>query len=87
MVFQMLPNIEYVDLSENKGLHSKKLHSAFLGMQNSALTVIHLTKLRLNTLFPDFFLYLSNTSLERVFFVNNIITGNIADVMSILLLI
>ncbi|XP_052719286.1 uncharacterized protein LOC128191234 [Crassostrea angulata] len=83
MAFQMLPNLQFLDLSENKGLHSSnKLHSAFLGLQNSALTEIRLTKLRLNNLFEDFFLYLRNTSLERVFFDDNIITSNIGDVMS-----
>nr|XP_011444469.1 toll-like receptor 1 [Crassostrea gigas] len=83
MAFQMLPNLQFLDLSENKGLHSsKKLHSAFLGLQNSALTEIRLTKLRLNNLFEDFFLYLRNTSLERVFFDDNVIISNIGDVIS-----
>lgn len=43
MAFQMLPNLQFLDLSENKGLHSsKKLHSAFLGLQRNPLNKITL---------------------------------------------
>ncbi|XP_011444468.3 toll-like receptor 13 [Magallana gigas] len=82
LTFQMLPHLQYLDLSENKALHSKKLHKAFFGLRNGSLREIRLTNMRLNTLFEDFFLYLSNTSLERVYFDDNIIISNIGDVMS-----
>nr|XP_034302016.1 toll-like receptor 1 [Crassostrea gigas] len=80
LAFRMLPHLQYLDLSENKGLHS--VTKSFLGLENNTLREIRLTNMDLEALSIDFFKYLSNTSLEGVFFDNNKITGNIGDVMS-----
>lgn len=84
LVFCMLPHLEFLDLSKNSGLNSRKLHKAFLGLLNSTLKEIRLTYLKLDpqAMSKKFFLFLSNSSLERVVFDENIISSNIVDIMS-----
>nr|XP_011444470.3 toll-like receptor 2 [Crassostrea gigas] len=81
--FNVLPHLQFLDLSENTFFRSRKLHNTFYGLQNSSLKEIRLTNMRYSKLSNDFFTYLNNTSLERVFFDNNdIITSNIGYVLS-----
>lgn len=64
-------------------LSFQKTTQYIYGLQNSSLREIRLIDMWYSNLSNDFFSYLNNTSLERIFFDNNrIIASNIGDVLS-----
>lgn len=64
-------------------LSFQKTTQYIYGLQNSSLREIRLIDMWYSNLSNNFFSYLNNTSLERIFFDNNrIIASNIGDVLS-----
>lgn len=81
LAFQMLPHLQFLNLSDNPMLHSGSLRKAFYGLRKSELREISLTNMYLHSLRDDFFSNLSNTSLVRVHLDSNVIANNVGDLM------